>query len=266
MSGEFELWYTALQRRYTASLTFQEVRRAVQALSAIYVEERERISRGAAFSRAGKRAAFATFFAPLHFLLVQHIVRALGANHPPPATILDFGCGLGSAGAAWALDCDPRPRLIAIDRSSWAVQETRWTYETLGLIGGARTGDARDLKIPAGTALIAAFTVNELQAETRTRLLRVLLRSAGHGSPVLVIEPIARRLTDWWDEWGRAFAACGGREERWRFRIELPEQLALMDRAAALDHRELTGRSLWLPGSHATVGFHDLLPKMRTSE
>ena len=25
-------------------------------------------------------------------------------------------------------------------------------------------------------------------------------------------------------------------------------QLALMDRAAGLDHQELTGRSLWLPG------------------
>jgi hypothetical protein len=27
----------------------------------------------------------------------------------------------------------------------------------------------------------------------------------------------------------------------------LPESLALMDKAAGLDHRELTGRSLWIP-------------------
>jgi hypothetical protein len=26
----------------------------------------------------------------------------------------------------------------------------------------------------------------------------------------------------------------------------LPEKLALMDKAAGLDHRELTGRSLWI--------------------
>jgi hypothetical protein len=45
------------------------------------------------------------------------------------------------------------------------------------------------------------------------------------------------------NEWRR----IGGRADEWRFRVELPERLALMDRAAGLDHRELTGRSLWLP-------------------
>jgi hypothetical protein len=27
----------------------------------------------------------------------------------------------------------------------------------------------------------------------------------------------------------------------------LPDTLALMDKAAGLDHRELTGRSMWMP-------------------
>jgi len=63
-----------------------------------------------------------------------------------------------------------------------------------------------------------------------------------------VIEPIARRLMSWWDEWARDWKKAGGREDEWRFAVELPERLALMDKAAGLDHRELTGRSLWLPG------------------
>ena len=59
-----------------------EVRRAVQALSSLYVERRASIDSGAAFSSAGKRAAFAMYFAPLHFLLVRAIVRALAARVP----------------------------------------------------------------------------------------------------------------------------------------------------------------------------------------
>ena len=53
--------------------------------------------------RAGKRAAFALFYAPLHFMAVTAVVQALGADAPPPASIVDLGCGTGVAGAAWAL-------------------------------------------------------------------------------------------------------------------------------------------------------------------
>jgi hypothetical protein len=44
----------------------------------------------------------------------------------------------------------------------------------------------------------------------------------------------------------QTFRGVGGREDTWRFPVTLPEPLALLDRAAGLDHRELTGRSLWL--------------------
>jgi hypothetical protein len=38
----------------------------------------------------------------------------------------------------------------------------------------------------------------------------------------------------------------GGRADEWRFRAELPPIVAKLDRAAGLDHRELTARSLWI--------------------
>jgi hypothetical protein len=66
----FVQWFNALQDRHLSELNFSEVRRAVQALSSLYVERRGRIDAGAAFSGAGKRAAFAMYFGPLHFLLV----------------------------------------------------------------------------------------------------------------------------------------------------------------------------------------------------
>src|SRR5688572_32288957 len=45
-----------------------------------------RHAKGRALDTAGKRAAFALFYAPLHFLTVRHVVSALGADRDVPAT------------------------------------------------------------------------------------------------------------------------------------------------------------------------------------
>jgi len=130
-----DAWLPALERRHLASLTFPEVRRALQALSSLYVERRGRLGTGAALEGAGKRAAFALFYGPLHFMTVREVVNALGAHRPPPARILDLGCGTGSAGAAWAVMAGARCEVSGVDRSDWAVQEARWTYRVLGVHG-----------------------------------------------------------------------------------------------------------------------------------
>lgn len=246
MTDPFPNWHDALEKRYLANLTFQEVRRSVQALSAIYVEQRDRIDSGAALNGAGKRAAFAMFFAPLHFLLVREIVKALAACGKMPDTIMDLGCGTGIAGAAWALECKTAPKVIGVDCNTWALQEAKWTYQALGLRATTRSADVRTIAIPSNTAVIAAFTINELDQEARDRFLTQFSKAAERGAPVLIVEPIARRLTGWWDEWAKAFVDAGGRQDSWRFRVDLPEKLKLMDKAAGLDHRELTGRSLFL--------------------
>jgi hypothetical protein len=247
MPDPFLQWLGALKERHFATLHFQEVRRAVQALSALYVERRNRIGEGSAFDGAGKRAAFATYFAPLHFLLVREIVRALEAATFSTSDILDLGCGTGIAGAAWALEMNPHPRVTGIDRNSWAVREAKWTYSAFQLRSAVRSEDLATFKIGKSSAVIAAFTVNELSDEMRTRMLRELLSAARLGSSVLVIEPIAKSVASWWPDWAREWIAAGGRADEWRFSVQLPEALALMDKAAGLDHRELTGRSLWIP-------------------
>ena len=98
---------TPPSRRATSpSSTFKEVRHGLQALSSLYVERRERMAGGAALDGAGKRAAFALYYGPMHFLLVREIVRALALR--APRRILDLGCGTGTAGAAWALEARAR--------------------------------------------------------------------------------------------------------------------------------------------------------------
>jgi hypothetical protein len=243
---DFLRWFEALERRHLEHLNFSEIRRAVQAVSSLYVERRDRLSSASLFSGAGKRAAFAMFFGPLHFLLIRQIAEALGAKVPEGAHILDLGCGTGVAGAAWAKGLDRQVSVLGVDRNPWVLQECKWTYRQLGIQGTVRNADVSKVRIPEATAVMAAFILNELDPAVRGRFRKEFVSNASAGMPVLIVEPIARRVTSWWDDWAAEWKGLGGRADEWRFRVELPERLALMDRAAGLDHRELTGRSLWL--------------------
>ena len=248
---EFLTWYTALEKRHLADLTFQEVRRAVQALSSRYIERRQVGGIETALKGAGKRAAFALFYGPLHFLLVREVVRETGASDFDLKNLIDLGCGTGASGAAWALAFSTRPRVTGIERNSWAVSEARWTYKTLGLEATLRNVDIDRVSLPGrGMGILSAFTANELEEPSRRELLEALLGAADRGAAVLVVEPIARKLTPWWDHWASAFLSRGGVGKDCRFETRLPDSLRLMDRAAGLDHKELTGRVLWVPGRH----------------
>ena len=241
----FPALYDAIEARHLRDLSFTEVRRALQALSSVYVERRGGLPAGAAVESAGKRAAFALYYAPLHFLLVREIVRALGAALRSPPRILDLGCGTGTAGAAWALSATPPAAVDGVDTSGWAVSEARWTLRRLGLRARIARKDAASVDLPPGPAgVLAAFTVNELDEGGRARLLPRLLAAARGGTTVLVIEPLSRRTSPWWPEWAAAAESAGGRADEWRFPAALPERLALLGRAAGLDTRELLGRSL----------------------
>ena len=68
----------------------------------------------------------------------------------------------------------------------------------------------------------------------------------GTGDRVLIVEPLAGFVARWWNRWRDIVEAAGGRADEWRLRTELPAIVAKLDRAAGLNHREITGRSLWL--------------------
>jgi len=267
----------SLEARQLADLTFPELSRSLRALSSTYVERRAKLKDGAALSGAGKRAAFALFYGPLHFLLVQHIVSSLGAPFTAIDTLLDLGCGTGASGAAWATACVRAPRVTGIDRHPWAADEARRTYADFGLratlriddlthvpigtSGSARTGGLpRDRAASSAdrqgahatpnrtrSGVLLAFAVNELaDAADRDTLLSRLLEHRDAGGHAIVVEPLAGFVAPWWKSWQRAFEAAGGRADEWRIRVPLPPIVEKLDRAAGLNHRELTGRSLAL--------------------
>src|SRR5258708_39837483 len=136
----FDAWLAALEKRHLANLTRLELTRALRALSSCYGERREKLRSGAALEGAGKRAAFALFYGPLHFLTVTAVVRALLAHEVPLDTIADLGCGTGVGGAAWALACARPPSIVGSDRNAWALAEAKWTDAGAGLPGPPATG------------------------------------------------------------------------------------------------------------------------------
>ncbi len=243
----FTEWLAAAEARYLANLTRAELGRALRALSSCYVERRGRLAEGAALATAGKRAAFALFYGPLHYLLVHAIASRLqpAADAPPRGAIVDLGCGTGAAGAAWA--GVHGGRVAGFDVNPWAVREAGWTYHQLRVDGSASRAPAARVRLaPAPKIVLAAYLVNELPPEERAALRERLLATAAAGSQVLVVEPIARGVTPWWSEWQRTFESAGGRADEWRIPIDLPPLLRDLDRSAGLDHRELTARTLCL--------------------
>lgn len=243
----FNHWIEGLQSRHFAELTFPEVSRALRALSSTYVERRQKLAEGAALAGAGKRAAFALFYGPLHYLIVRHVVMNLPEATRRVPALVDLGCGTGASGAAWATEFDLPPRVVAIDRHPWAVAEAAGTYRAFGIAATVRRGDIASARIPSGpAALLAAFTLNELAEAPRDELMARLVDRARGGDRLLVVEPIAGGAAPWWARWQQTIESAGGRADEWRVRAELPPIVAKLDRAAGLNHREITARSLWL--------------------
>ncbi len=254
-----DAWLTALIERHTSRLSRPEFLKAVRALSVRYVERRAELAARAPTDSPGKRAAFAGFFAPLHFITVRAAVDAVGAATTPLDRLVDLGCGTGVAGAAWALACRRPPHLLGVDRQRWAVQETQWNWRTLGLSGRAHVADlvttaetmAADRRTRGYTGVVLAWSVNELDAARRQRLLAAVRILASRPGPILVIEPIARAATPWWADWEIAVTAAGGRAAEWRFDMALPGWLATLDEAAGFRRDGLAVRTLWFPGAPA---------------
>lgn len=245
MLDRFDSWLDALEKRHLADLRPSEVNRAVKALSDDYVHRRHRVA-SEALSGRGKRAAFALFFAPLHFLVVRDVARELGIAAAKLPRLLDLGCGSGAAGAAIGGLFERRPFVMGIDLQGWPLQEAAHTYHHFGLRHRLVRGDIRSPRITVGpgTLVLAAYAVNEIDETGRAPLLEWLRASAASGASLLIVEPIAKGVTPWWRGWSAALGPLGAREDEWRLTEPLPYRLQQMDRAAGLDHSVRKARTL----------------------
>ena len=100
------------------------------------------------------------------------------------------------------------------------------------------------IRADARTAILLAYTVNELPDDGRTLLLEQLVPRARAGAALLVVEPIARLTAGWWDEWRTVLEREGARADEWRLPAQLPPLLRSIAKGAGLDPRELTARTI----------------------
>ncbi len=246
-------WADALVARHLASLTRSEFLRAARALSARYVEQRQTLADRSPIDSAGKRAAFALLYGPIHFATTRGIVDAMAPGREPVTGIVDLGCGSGAASAGWAAALPTPPRITGVDRQGWALAEAQWTWQTLGLTGRivrgdlvAEAGRLARRALPPRSGVLVAWSVNELAAGSRDDLLASLLPLGRAGATVIVIEPVSTRAAPWWDEWTARFEQAGGRADQWRLPNTLPRVLRDLDREAGFDRPVLAARSLAL--------------------
>jgi len=240
----FSTFLKDLEARQLADLRFSEVTPALRALSSTYVERRDSaLADHKALDGKGKRAAFALYYGPIHFLLIQHIVREIGATFKP-GTVVDLGCGTGVGGAAVATSVTPPLRVLGVDTHPWTLDEARFTYRAFGLHADVRRGHAARTRFPADTSVVvAAFVVNELPEPDRDALLKQIKESK---VSTLIVEPISQRISPWWNQWAEEFIRLGGRADVWKARIDPPPIVKRLAKAAGLRPDMLTARSLFV--------------------
>ncbi len=261
-------WVAETSARFVPPLTFREVRRGVQVLSSLFVERRgEGRLAARAVDGAAKRAALASYYAPLHllaalppaFALARACLDAEGAGEVRSRRIHDLGCGTGAVGLAMALAFEHRsgvaPPIHALDQSGWALGEARATARAFGLAHRGRRGTLPGAlpRADRGDLLVLGYVVNELDTAARDRLLEGLADRLERGAGLLLIEPLARGIAPWWNDVARALAPLGARTLESRRVIERPEWIARLDESAGLDHRELGARALICATSRARI-------------
>jgi 2-polyprenyl-3-methyl-5-hydroxy-6-metoxy-1,4-benzoquinol methylase len=247
MPVELDQWMTRLEARHLANLQFSEVSRALRALSSAYVERRHTaIAAGKVLDTVGKRAAFALYYGPLHFVAATRILESLPVAREvrEALPVLDLGCGTGAVGAAVAAWTGTR-RIHGLDVHPWTLDEARATYANFGLDATLTRANVARLRQPgAPSFIVAGYVVNELPDAERERLLRNLMAAVGHGSQLLVIEPLSGQAAPWWPAWVETFATLGARADTWHLTISPPDLTMKLGQAAGLTPTSVKARTI----------------------
>ncbi len=265
-AARVDAWLDAARRRVAPGLAFHEIRRAVQAISSLYVERRASAGLSAKSTESvGKRAAFATYYAPLHLLIARHAAGRLpGPARSAVQRIHDLGCGTAAAGVGFALGCSGNATVLGIDRSGWSLAEARHTLAAFGLPGRTRRASLPEAlpRLRPGDAIVAGWSANELETPARARLLDFLLEAARRHHTILVLEPLARGIAPWWPTFASSLAPEGVQDLEIRFETPLPEWVAKLDEASGLDHSELRARALLGPWTAPAARGRDEPPRV----
>ena len=111
----------------------------------------------------------------------------------------------------------------------------RKIYNVEGFDVVIRHLDGRDVR--GDREKVMSVAQNEAQQAFTAKM------QAKHITPLWTI---ANRVTPWWNDAVVRLASAGGRADEWRVPVELPPMLRMFDKAAGLDHRDLTFKTIYL--------------------
>ena len=221
---DFDHWLRNRTAAAEQELTFRQIRQGVRRPKRPPSRMRGQAPNKPLEGRA-KRAAFATFYAAIHFRTVQGWLEAHPLDsHSGLKRILDLGCGTGAVGSAIALGLQPHPEVKGLDRSAWAVAEARETYRAFGL-----QGTAKRITLPGGLPrgeqgelMVAGWSINELDDAARSRLLPAIgaALTAVLGSH---FRANFRANPPWWPSWQSTLSQWCSEESKIKFQWERPD-------------------------------------------
>ena len=198
----------------------------------------------------GKLAAFASYYAPIHFLTTlqacEHFgIGMLTAEHP----VMDLGCGTGAVGAAVARTLPGGASVVGVDASRAVAEAFRRTARQLNVRSRLRVGRLPKAmpRVPAGGIIVAGWSLNELDEQERSGVLERLQPHLQKGAGLLVLEPLSRRVSPWWSAVVSSLENLGCREAELTDPLPDVEWIQRLDQATGLDHRRAKCRGLWVP-------------------
>ena len=250
-----EAWLEALERRHLADLTMSEVARALRALSSCYVERRSKLAEGGALSSAGQARGVRALLWPAasarhardcrrrcHLRQIRSPTSSISGAEPVPpappgpsrlgvaarfaASIVIRGRSRKRAGPTGSFSCDGR--VVQASIAAHGMLQKRSAAE-------ARPGTASSRRTPSTSSRPTA----SLHCCSLAR--RLMRREPAFWSS----SRLPGGSSPWWRDWQTAIERAGGRADEWRFPADLPPTQLALARAAGLDPRELTARSLF---------------------
>lgn len=173
----------------TAAAVFGPVTpEATTALSQTY---RDQPGRAVLLSESGKRAYLAARLPATYAAILRALQHYRAAGGPVPDTVLDAGCGPGTASLAAA---SVFPELTAVTRNDL---DATWrpVVDALGLasahpaLTSARwlTGAMSETLYPIHDMVVAAYALNEVAVDARPAAVRALWAAARHA--LVLVEP-----------------------------------------------------------------------------
>ena len=72
------------------------------------------------------------------------------------------------------------------------------------------------------------------------------LAAIARGASFLMLEPLARGVAPWWDEWVEALGPHGVVAGDYKFDVDLPARLAEFSESAGFNNRVLSARVMWV--------------------